>query len=239
MTLKTLISKIVVDRSPGEAAMAMGACWLIFLAALPFAESDGVDLAYMLIGGLAGAGIIVAGYAAASRCRPMRQRESRERVRLGALAIGVGVAMGMANLGVNVAMAAAHPSIHQALRERLTTVPAGRAVFAAPVLEEIAFRLFFLSILVWVITRFTKKPRIGFLLAMGATAVFFGWVHLDRPMPDEASLALLYSIGIVVKTAAMAVLLGWSFWRWGLPYAILLHSAANAAHMLIDPLFFR
>jgi len=70
---------------------------------------------------------------------------------------------------------------------------------------------------------------------MGATAVFFGAVHLDRPMPEEASLALLYSIGIVVKTAAMAVVLGWSYWRWGLPYAILLHSAANAAHALIDP----
>jgi membrane protease YdiL (CAAX protease family) len=230
--------KIMTDRSPGEAAVAIGATWILFLLALPFAESDGADLAYMLIGGLTGAGIIVAGFAAASRVRPMRPRDSRERVRLGALAIAAGVGMGLANLGVNIGMGAAHPSIQQALSERLTTVPPGRAIFAAPVLEEIAFRLFFLSVLVWVLARLTKKPRLSFLLAMGATAVFFGWIHLDRPMPDEPSLALLYSTGIVVKTAAMALVLGWSFWRWGLPYAILLHSAANAAHMLADSLFF-
>jgi membrane protease YdiL (CAAX protease family) len=229
---------IVTDRSPRDAAAAIGATWIVFLLALPFAESDGVDLAFMLIGGLMGAGIIVTGFAAASRVRPLPPRDNRERVRLGALAIAAGAAMGLANLGVNVAMGAAHPSIHQALSERLTTVHLGRAMFAAPVLEEIAFRLLFLSVLAWVLTRLTKKPRISVLLAMGATAVFFGAVHLDRPMPDEASLAQLYSIGIVVKTAGMGLVLGWSFWRWGLPYAILLHSAANAAHLLVDPLFF-
>jgi membrane protease YdiL (CAAX protease family) len=229
---------IVADRSPREGAAALGATWILFLLALPFTESDGVDLASMVIGGLIGAGVIVTGFAAASRCRSLPPRDNRERVRLGALAIAAGAAMGLANLGVNVAMGAAHPSISQALSERLATVPAERAMFAAPVLEEIAFRLFFLSVLAWVLTRLTKKPRIGFLLAMAATAVFFGSVHLDRPMPDEAWLAQLYSIGIVVKTGAMGLVLGWSFWRWGLPYAILLHSAANAAHLLVDPLFF-
>ncbi|HEU4881645.1 MAG TPA: CPBP family intramembrane glutamic endopeptidase [Longimicrobium sp.] len=238
MTPRTFTSRIVIDRSPGEAAAAIGACWGAFLLALPFSESDGVDLAYTVIGGLIGAGVIVTGFAAASRCRHLPPRDSRERVRLGALAVAAGAAMGIANLGVNVAMGAAHPSIHQALRERLTTVPPERSMFAAPVLEEIAFRLFLLSVVVWLLTRVTRKPRISFLLAMGATAVFFGSVHLDRPMPDEASLALLYSVGIVVKTSAMGLVLGWSYWKWGLPYAILLHSAANAAHQLIDPLFF-
>jgi membrane protease YdiL (CAAX protease family) len=197
----------------------MGACWLIFLLALPFTEKDGVDAASMVIGGLMGAGIIITGFAAAARCRPIPARDGRERVRLGALAVTVGAAMGIVNLGVNVVMGAAHPAIRQVQDERFTTVPPLRAIFAAPVFEEIAFRLLFLSVLVWVLTRLTKRPRASFLLAMGVTAVLFGAVHLDRPMPDDASLALLYSIGIVVKTSAMGLVLGWSFWRWGLPYA--------------------
>lgn len=32
--------------------------------------------------------------------------------------------------------------------------------------------------------------------------------------------------------------MGWIFWRWGLPYAIFCHCAANAAHMLLQPMFF-
>jgi membrane protease YdiL (CAAX protease family) len=238
MTLRTLPSRILIDRSPREAAAAIGACWLVFLLALPFTEKDGVDVASMLIGGLIGLGIIVTGFAAVSRCRPLPVRDNPERIRLGALAIAAGAAMGIVNLGVNVAMGAAHPAIRQAMSERLTAVPPLRAMFAAPVLEEIAFRLLFLSVLVWLLTRLTKRPRASFLLAMGVTAVLFGAVHLDRPMPDDAWLAQLYSIGIVVKTSAMGLVLGWSYWKWGLPYAILLHSAANAAHLLIDPLFF-
>jgi hypothetical protein len=78
---------IVADRSPRDAAVAMGAAWLAFLAALPFFESGGVDLADMLIGGLIGAGLVVAGYAAAWRLRPIPPRQGSERLRLALLAI--------------------------------------------------------------------------------------------------------------------------------------------------------
>jgi membrane protease YdiL (CAAX protease family) len=236
--MQNRLMNIVADRSPRDGAVAMGAAWLAFVAALPFAESDGVDLAYMLIGGLIGAGLVVTGYAAASRLRPMRPRESSGRVRLAVLAIASGAALGIANLAANFGMAAADPALDQALRERLTTISPWTSMFAAPLFEEVAYRLFFLSVLAWIVARFTKNPRTIFVVAMLISAVVFGMMHLDRPMPDDASLAFLYSTGIVAKTAAASFLLAWIFWRWGLPHAILAHAAANATHELLSPLVF-
>jgi hypothetical protein len=231
------LSRLVVDRSPREAAVAIGAAWLAFLSALPFAESDGVDLAYMLIGGAIGAGIIVTGFAAASRVRPLRQKHGAESFRRGAMAIALGAASGVVNLGINLALAA-HPAIGPLLRERFVTLSPWQTSFAAPVLEEIAYRLFFLSVLAWIVGRFVRNPRTAFWVAMGLTAVFFGAMHLFRPMPEQGSAALLYSVAIVVKTGGMSLLFAWLFWRRGLPHAMLAHSAANAAHELLDPLLF-
>lgn len=218
--------------------MALAAAWVAFLVALPYAESDGVELAYMLIGGVMGAGIVLVGFAAASRLRPMRPRSGSERARLAVWAIAAGALLGVANLGANVAMAAADPTLDRLLGERIATITPWMSVFAAPILEETAIRLFFLSALAWLVARFTRNPRTIFLVALGLTALVFGVMHLNRPMPDQASLALLYSAGIVLKTAGAALLFGWLFWRRGLPYAMLAHAAANGAHELLAPFFF-
>jgi Type II CAAX prenyl endopeptidase Rce1-like len=224
---------IIAGRSPLDAAVAMGAAWLAFLAA-PLFAGDGVGLAHVLMGTV----LVVAGYAAASRVRPLPPRKGGERVRLGLLAVAFGAAYGIANLGVNVGLAAADPAIHQVLHERITTMPLARTTVWAPLFEEVAYRLFFLSVLAWIVARFTKNPRTIFLVATVVSAVGFALVHLIRPMPGDASMALLYSTAIVVKTTAAGLLFNWIFWRWGLPYAMLAHAAANAAHQLVSPVFF-
>jgi hypothetical protein len=195
---------------------------------------DAVGLAHVLMG----TGLVVAGYAAASRVRPLLPREGRERVRLALLALAFGAAYGIANLGVNVGLAAADPAIRQVLHERITTMPLARTVLWAPLFEEVAYRLFFLSVLAWIIARFTRNPRTVSLVATVVSAVAFALVHLIRPMPADSSMALLYSTGIVVKTTAAGLLFNWLFWRWGVPYAMLAHAAANAAHQLVSPVFF-
>ena len=58
-------------------------------------------------------------------------------------------------------------------------------------------------------------------------------------MPAGGNLATLYQSALMVKYTTISTLLGWAFWRWGLPYAILAHAAANGAHLLIEPLGFR
>ena len=49
---------------------------------------------------------------------------------------------------------------------------------------------------------------------------------------------MAYLGGVVLKSGLASVLLGWVFWRWGLPHAILSHGAANATHRLLVPIAF-
>jgi membrane protease YdiL (CAAX protease family) len=193
------LSNLIADRSPGQAALAVGACLFGWMVALPFTEPEPVDFLYMLNGLLIGTALIVAGFAAAPRLRPLPAKQGAERARAALLAVGSGAAFGLLNLAVNLGTAAVHPELERLLRERFVTISPWTSVFAAPILEEIAYRLVFLSVLAWIVARFVKEQRTVFLIAMGATAFVFGAMHLDRPMPDQASLALLYGTVIVLK----------------------------------------
>ncbi|MGH9794241.1 MAG: CPBP family glutamic-type intramembrane protease [Candidatus Acidiferrales bacterium] len=46
------------------------------------------------------------------------------------------------------------------------------------------------------------------------------------------------TITVVVKSTAAGLLLGWVFWRWGLPYSIMCHFTANATHLMLAPALF-
>jgi len=106
------------------------------------------------------------------------------------------------------------------------------------VVEEIVFRLFFLSAVALVVARFVEDPRVVFWTALGLSAFVFGLMHVVRPMPESSTLAWLYGSGVALKSGLASLLLGWIFWRWGLAYAIVAHFAANAAHGLLEPLVF-
>jgi membrane protease YdiL (CAAX protease family) len=105
---------------------------------------------------------------------------------------------------------------------------------AAPIHEEVGLRLFLMSVLAWVASRFTKHTELPFAIALIGSAFIFALLHLDRPMPDDPALARSYRAALVTKYTFAGLPLGWIFWRWGLPYAILCHIAANAAHLAIQ-----
>ncbi len=62
----------------------------------------------------------------------------------------------------------------------------------------------------------------------------FAALHLDRPMPADSLLANYYRAALLAKYTLAGLPLGWIFWRWGLPYSILCHVAANAAHLMLQ-----
>ncbi len=86
--------------------------------------------------------------------------------------------------------------------------------------------------------RVTRRPRLGFAVALVGSALFFTALHLARPMPADPMLANYYRAALLAKYTVLALPLGWIFWRWGLPYAILCHSAINAAHFALQPVLF-
>jgi hypothetical protein len=96
--------------------------------------------------------------------------------------------------------------------------------------EEVVFRLFVMSVMAWLVYRNAKRERLAFAIVLVGSAV----PHLERPLPDASMLADYYLAALMVKYTLLGVPLGWVFWRWGLPYAIICHSGANATHMALQ-----
>jgi membrane protease YdiL (CAAX protease family) len=232
------LSRVVVDRPPREAAAALAAAWASFLAGLLVAPREVTDAASLAIAGAVGAVLVVVGFAAASRCRPLPRRPPPQRLRLLLLALGVGGLAGVGNLAANAALASLDPAIRAVLLERFARLDAMTALVGAPLVEEVALRLFVMSGLGWVVSRFTSRDGSIFTVAALLSAVVFALLHLDRAFPVDPAVARLYAGGLVLKYTLAGLVQSWAFWRWGLPYAIVAHAAVNATHRVLEPLVF-
>ena len=233
-----VLSPLVVDRPAREAAAALAAAWASFLAGLLVAPGEVTDAASVAIAGVVGAVLVVVGFAAASRCRPLPRRPSSQRLRLVLLALGVGAVAGLGNLAANAGLASLDPSIRAVLLERFARIDLMTAVVSAPLVEEVVLRLFVMSAIGWVVSRFTSRGNVVFAVAALLSAVAFAVLHLDRAFPLDPAVARLYAGGLVLKYTLAGLVQSWAFWRWGLPYAIVAHAAVNATHAALEPLVF-
>jgi hypothetical protein len=207
--------------------------WLAFMIGL---AADGtVDSpASFGVAGTVGAVIVALGFAAASRCRLLPQRSHKHRVRLVFLSIAVGGAMGLVNLAANWAITEADPALRALLVERIMAKEPWEVLVTGPMTEEVVFRLFVMSVMAWLVYRNAKRERLAFAIVLVGSAVIFAVPHLERPLPDASMLADYYLAALMVKYTLLGVPLGWVFWRWGLPHAIICHSGANATHMALQ-----
>lgn len=228
----------IVDRPRREVAVAVVAAWLAFIMVGLLLGGEIEDLGSFAVAGATGAVLVFLGFAAASRCRTVSRRVTTKRARLALLALAAGVALGLANLAANWTIARIDPVFRVLLAERMVTLEPLDALVASPLVEEIAVRLFLMSVMAWLVFRFTKRPAIAFASALVASALFFALLHLGRPMPADPALANYYRAALVTKYTLAGVPLGWIFWRWGLPYAVLCHVAANGAHLVLQGMFF-
>jgi membrane protease YdiL (CAAX protease family) len=173
------------------------------------------------------------GFAAVARVRPLPKRPLREQARLMGLSLMMGTALGLANLTANYSVASLDSRIYVRMSEMYARSSAWSGVFANPLLEEIGFRLFLMGGIAWLLSRSTGDRRRVFLVALALSALVFGPLHLLRP-----PAGLLDATVVVLKAGAAGLLLGWMFWRWGLPYSIVCHGTTNGIHLLAMPVFF-
>lgn len=226
-------------RERNTVAVAAAAAWLAFMAGL--VVGDDVEGATDVgVAGVIGGALVVVGFAAASRCRVLAQHPNRRWVTLCGLSLATGAGVGLVNLAANRGMAEADPALRTLLVERMARLDPRpwEAIFAGPILEEVVFRLFVMSVIAWVAYRVTKSAKVAFVVALIGSAGVFAVPHLDRPLPDDPMLADVYRAALMAKYTLLGVPLGWIFWRWGLPYAILCHSAANATHRVLGSVVF-
>jgi hypothetical protein len=220
--------------SPKQARpLAIVGGWLAFMIGL---AADGtVDSpASFAVAGTAGAVIVAVGFAAAARCRVLPPRSHTHRVRLVFLAIAAGGAIGLANLGANRAIAEADPALRALLVERIMAKEPWEVLVTGPMMEEVVFRLFGMSVIAWLVYPNAKRETLAFAIVLVGSAVIFAVPHLERRLPDSSMLANYYLAALMVKYTLLGVPLGWVFWRCGLPYAIICHGGANATHMALQ-----
>lgn len=220
--------RLLVDRPVRQAAIAVAATWLAFMAAL-LVGREIVDATSFVVAAISGLALVAIGFAAASRSRTIVPRADA-RIQLVLFALTIGIAVGLANLGANWLMSESHPLLRVLLTARLTTAPSLEGLFAAPIVEEVAVRLFFMSCVAWLVFTRTKRAGFAFATALIVSSLAFALLHLDRPVPEDTTLANYYRLALVAKYFVLALPLGWIFWRWGLPYAMYAHIAANAVH---------
>lgn len=196
---------------------------------------DRDDPSGAILGGFSALIAVSIGLAAVDRSRPLPKREGLERVQVGGFALGLGLLLGLGNLAANFAIAQLDPLIHEGMIDRWAQFSAWSMIVAEPMLEEIAFRLVLMGGLGWLLANFVEDRQIVFAVALGVSALLFGVAHILYPMPVGGSVGTLHAAAVVVKSAGAGLVLGWVFWRWGLPYSIVCHGMANAAHLLLYP----
>lgn len=191
------------------------------------------DSSDAILGGVFAFGALLVGLPAVAHVRPLPRRTWTERLRLMGLALLVGIALGIANLMTNYGLAALDARIHDTMVQQWARFIVGSAVFAAPLLEEIGFRLVLMGGIAWLLSRLTQDRRVIFFVALAISSFLFGFAHLLRP-----TISVLHATGVALKDSAWGAVLGWVFWRKGLPYSIACHGAANAVHGWAWPALF-
>jgi membrane protease YdiL (CAAX protease family) len=162
--------------------------------------------------------------------------------RLG-VALLAGVVMGGILLAALMLLASVEPLLKARLAARADQPSWMPWVLAteASILEEIVFRLFLLSGVVWLATRlFGKKremkkkqqeapqdaPPTVVWVAIGISALAFGLIHLPSWMAVVNPTPFLVAAVLALNGVA-GVALGQVYWRWGIEAAILCHFAGD------------
>ena len=105
--------------------------------------------------------------------------------------------------------------------------------FDSATLEEIVFRLFIVSLVVWLIARFVKRePAIW--IAIVIAAILFGGAHLNRWL-EAGPLAVTASL---LVNGIIAIILGMIYAKWGIESAILAHFAGDVVVHILGPYVF-
>lgn len=213
------------------------AAWLAFMAGV-LAGTQGADPGSLIGAALAGAGAVWAGFAAAAQCRRLSPATPADRLRHAGWSIALGTIFGVLNLGANWVIADHDPALRELLLRRFALVRPIEAIVAAPLTEEVMVRLFLMSVIAWIVWRFTSRLETTFVVALIASSVVFASLHLVRPFPGSPELVSFYRASLLVKYTLAGLPMGWLFWRWGLPYAILCHALVNATHIALERFVF-
>jgi membrane protease YdiL (CAAX protease family) len=207
---------------------AAAVTWLLFCAAVVPQIDEGDSVGF--VGGAAlGVVLVAIGFLASSRTRTLPVRSTPRRAKMALASIGAGVLVGAVILAAQLALSTRDRGLHAQLA-RFAGEPIAEPLirsYSAAVFEEVIVRLFAMSVIAWIAMRRGKTPDSAFRIALWTSAVLFALGHF----PDPTLTGLM----VLVFNGLGGVLLGWLFWRWGLPYAILCHFSGDVVIQSLGP----
>ena len=114
------------------------------------------------------------------------------------------------------------------------------ASFYGGIGEEILFRLFVMTVIVWIFYKIKKTPEgkptaIGISLAIIITAILFGIGHLPITGSIIAITPMVIARAIVLNGIG-AIIFGWLYWKKGLESAMISHFSADIVLHVLFPL---
>lgn len=139
--------------------------------------------------------------------------------------------------------AEAPPALKEAGRKAFELFKAHPAAIGVgfPIIEEIHFRLFLMTVIVWLITKLLRAPAGGLSASGWWTAIviqglLFGAIHAAT---GEGTLWWEpRAIQMLLEPRTVAgIVLGYVYWRWGLETSILAHVIADMSVLCYLTLF--
>ncbi|GAB6056511.1 CPBP family intramembrane metalloprotease [Methanobacterium movens] len=157
------------------------------------------------------------------------------------ISVGLGLLAGVLIIGFDYLFSQAGVAI--SLLQPSISPPAWQgflASFYGGINEEITLRLFFMSLVVWIIYKIKSTPEgkptpTGVWLAIIISAVLFGLGHLPvtSSLTDITPLVVLRA---VLLNGIGGVIFGWLYWKKGLESAMISHFSADIVLHVLLPL---
>jgi membrane protease YdiL (CAAX protease family) len=113
------------------------------------------------------------------------------------------------------------------------------AAFDGGIAEEILFRLFLMTLFVWISSK-VKKTReggptlIGIWLSIVLSSVLFGLGHLGITS-DLTAITSVVILRAVLLNGVVGIIFGWLYWKKGLESAMIAHFSSDIVLHVITP----
>lgn len=155
-------------------------------------------------------------------------------------AIGLGVLAAAVMIGGSLILDPLLPEplyAIKALGEGQTALNGFLASFYGGIAEELMLRLFLMTAIVWLLSRFGRREPYPamFWIAIVLAAVLFGAAHLPAAV-ELWGLDAVVVFRTIVLNAIGGLVFGWLYWRRGIEMAMLGHFSADIVVHVVAPL---
>jgi membrane protease YdiL (CAAX protease family) len=148
--------------------------------------------------------------------------------------LGISIGMGVLAVVLLILLSLLYVPVPILIQGAGTSIPLWEgflASFYGGIGEEILFRLFLMTLLVWIFfkikkTRDEKPTTVGIWLAIIISAVLFGLGHLPIVSTIAAVTPLMVAKAII-NNGIVGIICGWLYWKKGLESAMIAHFTAD------------